>query len=314
MIKNKCLYCYEKLEEGQYFHSKCAKKFFGSINPPELPYSSEDMTELASKVIQRSISLPGVQSKISMGILKNNKKKNNKLTIVGLWGEYILKPPVKQYPFMPELESLTMKLAEYFGITTVPNSLIRMKSQELAYITKRIDRFKNQKYQMEDMAQLTNKLTEQKYQGSLELIAKTIKKYSDNIGFDLLNFFEINLFSFITGNADMHLKNFSLIYQNGMYSLTPAYDLLPTRLLIPENEDSEEFALTMNGKKRNFNKNDFLKLSRSIGILEKVVQNSISNFLEKANSAKNLIGKSFLPKKLQKKYIDLIENRIARIK
>lgn len=118
-----------------------------------------------------------------------------------------MKPATKQYPHLPEVEDLTMHLAELCGIATVPHALIRLQNGSLAYITKRIDRAKKTKLHMEDMCQLTERLTEDKYKGSYEQIAKAILKYSENPGLDLINFFEQVIFSFLTGNADMHLKN-----------------------------------------------------------------------------------------------------------
>lgn len=106
-----------------------------------------------------------------------------------------------------------MLLAEVFGIKTVPHALIRFKSGELAYISKRIDRVRSGKLHMEDMCQLQERLTEDKYRGSVEQVGKTLKKYSSNPGYDIQRLFEVVLFSFLTGNADMHLKNYSLFYK-----------------------------------------------------------------------------------------------------
>ncbi|MCK5741004.1 MAG: HipA domain-containing protein [Chlorobi bacterium] len=311
MKTDKCLYCFEQTTNTN-LHEGCSKKFYGTTVPPVLDFTAADMYDLATKVIGERVTVPGVQTKISMGVNKADKKQS-RFTIIGLWGEYILKPPCAEYPFMPENESLTMKLAEYFGIQTVPNSLVRLKSGELAYITRRIDRVGKSKLPMEDMAQLTGRLTEQKYRGSLEQVGKAIAKYSSNPGFDLLNFFELNLFSFLTGNADMHLKNFSIIHKNNMYSLAPAYDLLSTRLLIPEDKDNEESALSMNGKKRKFNRPDFLQFSTTLGIAPKALENTLSAFSNKIKNAERLISNSFLESESQDMYLELMIERAKRI-
>ena len=144
-----------------------------------------------------------------------------------------MKPPTKQYRSLPELEDLTMHLAEISGIEVVPHSLIRLSSGKLSYITRRIDRRNEIKIHMEDMCQLTEKLTEQKYIGSYEQIAKAIAEYSANPGLDITNFFEQVLFSFLTGNSDMHLKIFSLIDSPEMgYVLSPAYDMIASSLVV----------------------------------------------------------------------------------
>ena len=231
MAAKRCLYCYNQLEDREIdLHSSCSRKIFGSNQPPELPYTEEQMMQLGLEVVKNHIAVPGVQPKISLDlettktrVTKSRDKKMDtpankprRFTIVGLWGEFILKPPAKEYPHLPEVEDATMHLAELAGIATVPHSLIRLQSGNLAYITKRIDRTKKIKIHMEDMCQLTERLTEDKYKGSYEQIAKAIANFSTNPGLDLINFFEQLIFSFLTGNADMHLKNFSLINQPGL--------------------------------------------------------------------------------------------------
>ena len=143
-----------------------------------------------------------------------------------------------------------MHLAELAKVNVVPHSLIRFADGELAYITKRIDRTaKGEKLPMEDMCRLSERLTEYKYKGSYEKIAKIIMQYSSVPKLDVINFWEQVVFSWLTGNADMHLKNFSLYSQRkGYYSLTPGYDMISTALLMPK--DTEELALTLYGKRR----------------------------------------------------------------
>jgi serine/threonine-protein kinase HipA len=209
----RCLYCYEPLhDEVLDFHTSCSKKIFGLPSPPALPFSEEDFETLATELIQNQTAITGVQTKLSLHITNNNTVEPVKrFTIVGLWGGYIIKLPTLQYPQLPEVEDVTMHLAKLTNIKTVPHTLIRLTSGNLAYITKRVDRVKKGKLALEDMCQLTERLTEDKYRGSYEQIAKAIQKYSGTSGLDVVNLFEVVLFSFLTGNADMHLKNFSLL-------------------------------------------------------------------------------------------------------
>lgn len=248
----RCLYCYKELKEGQVdFHPACARKFFGTRNAPSLPYVRAQLGDLARQVVRSQTTLTGVQAKLSLDIDRGGRNEPDRFTIVGLWGRFILKPQTTTYRALPELEDLTMHLAEAAKITVVPHSLIRFSDGELCYITRRIDRTSDgRKIPMEDMCQLTERLTEYKYKGSYEQIAKAIKKYSSTPKLDLVNFWEVVVFSWITGNADMHLKNFSLYNaMDGAYTLTPAYDMLSTALVMPE--DTEELALTLNGKSAN---------------------------------------------------------------
>ncbi len=233
---NRCLYCYKELGEGHKdFHPNCARKFFGTADAPLLEYRREDLDALAAQVIQAQTSLTGVQPKLSLNLHKHEG--SNRLTIVGLWGDFIFKPQTDAYPELPENEDLTMHMAEVARIKVVPHSLIRLADSTLGYITHRLDRTKKgEKIDMEDLCQLTLHPTEYKYKSSCEQIAKTIVAYSSMPKLDLVNFIQVLLFSFITGNNDMHLKNFSLYRPKKLYQLTPAYDLLNVAIVPLSND------------------------------------------------------------------------------
>jgi serine/threonine-protein kinase HipA len=303
-----CLYCYNSLEKDEIdFHKSCSREFFGSESPPKIDLEIKDIIELALKALKNKTSVPGVQSKLSLDIFKQ-KGKESRLTIVGFWGRYILKPPEDKYPEMSELEDLTMHMSEKLEIVTAKHSLVKLKSGELAYISKRFDRLKNDKIHVEDMAQLTETLTENKYRGSMERIGKIILKFSSYSGIDAIRLFELTLFSFITGNSDMHLKNFSLIRnEDEEIMLSPAYDLLSTKLLIPK--DKEDLALTLNGKKSNFRKKDFDLFAAQLGINDAALRKIYEKFDNSFPEMNKLINKSFLSKKMKEKYLALLGER-----
>jgi serine/threonine-protein kinase HipA len=261
----------------------------------------------------RSIAVTGVQPKLSLTIeIIPGYPKNSRFTIVGLWGGYILKPATEEFMHMPENEDLTMHLAAHFGIPAAQHSLIRLKSGELAYITKRFDRIKDNKLAMEDMCQMTETLTENKYRSSMEKIGKHIAKYSTRPGLDAITFFEMALLSFITGNADMHLKNFAMLTtERNDIILSPAYDMLCTKIAMPE--DNEEMALTINGKKRKLMRSDFDLLAKSLEIPERAMQNSYAKFASKLKGANEWINISFLPGKMKKEYKEILKVNAARI-
>ena len=308
-----CLFCYQPLAANeQDFHASCSKKIFGQPTPPELPYSEEDLEPLAKKVIQSQTAVTGVQAKLSLHITGNQKEGNERrFTIVGLWGGYLLKPPTALYPQLPEVEDVTMYLAQLAKIKTAPHCLIRLQSGNLAFVTKRIDRTKNGKLAMEDMCQLTERLTEDKYHGSYEQIAKAIQRHSVTPGLDVVNFFELVLFSFLTGNADMHLKNFSLLEQPGLgMVLSPAYDLVNTALVHPADE--EEMALTLNGRKKKLTKQDFVAAMNSLKLEEKQ-QEMIFNKMAKAwPQWQELIDCSFMSVEFKEQYKTLLKERMDR--
>lgn len=310
---SRCLYCYHDLEEGQVdFHPACARKIFGSDTAPILPYTRENMSELARQVIRTSASVTGVQAKMSLDVNRGGKKEPSKFTIVGLWGKYIFKPQSAKYPNLPELEDLTMKMAEAAHIRTASHSLIRLADGELGYITLRMDRGRNgEKISMLDMCQLTNRLTEHKYYGTYLQLAETIKKYSSVPMLDVQRFWEVVLFSWITGNSDMHCKNFSLLDSgNGEYVLSPAYDLLAVLLADPQDTEEMAMSFTVGGEKTGFNRDTFMTAFTQSGISAAVANKMIERMKTFLPKWRTLIAQSFLPEKMKENYLILLSKRI----
>lgn len=308
---NKCLFCYQPLKENEIdFHTKCSKKIFGTSTVPLLNYTLSEMENLAREVIETSLSVPGVQPKLSLSFIKETLEDGTKgrLTILeALGGNYILKPQNIVFPEMPENEHLTMKMAELLGIQTVVSSLIRLKSGELSYITKRIDRTATgKKIHMLDMYQITEAFD--KYRSSIEKVGKAVTTYSSNTLLDVLRLYEVVIFSHITGNNDMHLKNFSMILKDYNWVFSPAYDLLNVQLHLPE--DKEETALTIGGKKSKLTKSDFIQLGLKFSLSEKQIQNVFKRLIKAENKILQLIDQSFLSDDNKTKYKDLLIQRI----
>ena len=312
---SRCLICYNELPEGEVdYHPVCSRRLFGTTTPPTLDFDRRSISQLATEVIKSQTTLTGIQPKLSLDVDKGEKGVPDRLTVVGLWGRYILKPQTDRYRHLPELEDVTMHLAEMARIDVVPHGLIRMKDGELSYITRRIDRTdKGEKLPMEDFCQLSNKLTEHKYRGSYEQVAKLLRQYSSRPTFDLLSYWEVVLFSWLVGNSDMHLKNFSLYrpQRAAGYQLTPAYDLLSTKLVLPE--DTEELALTLCGKKSKLRKELFTNVMKDSGIPDKVIENSFSKFTQVADQWYDFIQESTLPDDMKESFIALIAKNINAI-
>ncbi|UPT70983.1 MAG: HipA domain-containing protein [Flavobacterium sp. JAD_PAG50586_2] len=309
---HKCLYCYKPLEnENSDFHEHCSLAFFGTKQPPAFEHTLKDMAELAKNVVERSVAVPGVQPKLSLSLINDTMQDGSKgrLTVVGaLGGNYIFKPPSENYPEMPENEHLTMRMAEAFGINTVMSSLIRLQSGELSYITKRIDRTASgEKIHMLDMFQITEAVD--KYKSSMEKIGKALEEYSSNTLLDTLYFLELAIFSFLTGNNDMHLKNFSMINSGDTWSLAPAYDLLNVAIVNPE--DTEELALTLEGKKKKLKWEHFERLGKKLGLNDKQLKGMVLRFLKNKSVALQWINSSFLSEEYKEKYRELLEERYA---
>ncbi len=307
----RCLYCYKPLADDEHdFHARCCHKIFGTNTAPELPYKRAEIKELARQVVKSQKTLTGVQPKLSLDFDAMSQSPK-RLTIVGLWGRFILKPQTNAYPHLPEVEDVTMHLADAAKIETVPHSLVRFTDGELCYITRRIDRTpKGGKIPMEDMCQLSGRLTEDKYKSSHERVAKLILQYSSMPRLDLVNYWQQVVFSWIVGNADMHLKNYSLYAPDGEnYTLTPSYDLLSTALVMPE--DKEELALTLFGKKRRLVRQNFVDAMIQSGLDSKVCDNIFAHFQGKHAKWQELIRNSFLPIDMQDQLLALIDSRLA---
>ena len=205
-----------------------------------------------------------------------------------------------------------MQMARCFGIDAAECGLITLEGGQLAFIAKRMDREGAERLHMEDMCQLTDRLTEQKYRGSMEQVGRAVLRHCTNPLFDALRLFELTLFCFLTGNADMHLKNVSLLYRlGGEIHLSPAYDLLPTSLLLPE--DTEETALTLNGKKRRINRDDFMRFGESLRLTGKQVENAFSRFSDQLPDALHLLGQGLCSREMKERYRELMGERAGRL-
>ncbi len=300
------------MESEKDFHEKCSLAFFGTPNPPQIEYSLDQMNALAKNVVERSIAVPGVQPKLSMSLVAESTGQiNTRLTIVGaLGGNYIFKPASDRFLQMPENEHLTMRIAETFGIPVVPSSLIRLASGELCYITKRIDRTDNgEKIHMLDMYQITEAFD--KYKGSMEKVGKALDTYSSNTLLDKTYFFDLALFSFLTGNNDMHLKNFSMVENHSGWGLSPAYDLLNVAIIFPE--DKEELALTLMGKKKKLQREHFEQLGKSLDLTPKQIRGTFNRMLKNKSKALNCIDQSFLTENMKSSYKKVLFERYAKL-
>ena len=324
----RCLCCGKEISEeaaererGVQWHVSCVRRFFGTDSLPELDISEETLTRIAVESTNKGLTVPGVQKKMSLHLTADGGKP--RLTLVNYPTGFILKPQTELYEALPEAEYLVMQMAKETGIATVPCALIRMTGNDAvtAYITKRIDRVLPTKKDpslkllaMEDFCQLERRLTENKYQGSYERCAKVISRYSHRPGLDLSELFLRVVFSFATGNSDMHLKNFSLIETSAgsqVYQLSEAYDLLPVNVIIPE--DDEQLALTVNGKKHNIRRNDFLKFADSSWISCEAAIKMIQKILSMKERYLRLCEESWLPESMKERFCALIEERLRAL-
>ncbi len=312
---NRCLCCNKELinpteyESGVRWHEKCIRSFFGTAQLPVIDCSKEELERLADATVNKKLTVPGVQKKLSLHL--EGKGKTAKLTIVDYPTGYILKPQSEEFRALPEAEFLSMKMAETARIRAVPNALI-YSNGEYAYITRRVDRFKGRMLAMEDFCQLSGRLTEDKYRSSYENCGRVIKAYSKNVGIDLADLFYRLLFCFVTGNSDMHLKNFSLVEESPgvrRFGLSAAYDMLPVNIIMPT--DREQMALSLNGKKKNLRKKDFISLADNLGIPKNAAVKMIAQIADHADEFIREVELSYIPEDMKTQFTDLINTRMG---
>ena len=274
---------------------------FNSSRLPGINFGLADISRQAQKLAGK-LSISGVQPKLSV---KLDKKKNG-LVSVDKGGEYILKPQTSAFENIPENEQCCMDIAQGLNIEVPLHCLISLKDQSFAYVVKRFDREKGAKIHQEDFAQILEQ--NDKYKGSVEQIGRRLKEISSAPGYDVQLLFERVVLNFILGNGDAHLKNYSISYKEDNIRLAPAYDIVCSKLVIPEEEDS---AITVNGKKNNLKRGDFDRLAEYLNIPPKV---RYEKFEKKFDMMKKNIESSRIDKKKQKRFIKIIKERIIRLK
>ena len=307
---DKCLICGKPCDaQTGECHPSCLRTLFGSEIAPSFAYSADELNRLAEELVLSRMSVPGVQAKLSVH-LERGMGGPDRMTLVGLDGNYILKLPSGMYPELPEAEHFAMTLARSCGIETADFGLVRLENGALAYVTRRMDREDGVKH-MEDMCQLTERRTERKYFGSYEQVAKCIGRYSSVPGRDLTAYFDELLFCYLIGNSDMHLKNFSLIREHdGEWHLSKAYDLVPVKTVMPADED--DLALTLNGKNRKLRLGDFRKAAEAMRFTPVQFARSVRRVTSGVSAhLGEALDRSFLSADFKKRLRELVAAHLA---
>jgi len=268
---------------------------------PIIDFSLEDLSQQAQKLTGK-LSISGVQPKLSVKL----DKKENMLIPAAEGGEYILKPQTPTFPNIPENEQCCMDIAEALNIDTPLHCLVSLKDKSLAYLLKRFDRHKSVKIHQEDFTQILEQTD--KYKGSIEQIGRRLKEISSAPGYDVQLIFERVVLNFIIGNGDAHLKNYSIAHiDKDNIRLTPAYDIVCSKLVITDEEDS---AITINGKKNKLRREDFDTLAEHFKIPTSV---RYENFEKKFDVMREIIDASEIAKEKQLEFIEIIKDRLSRL-
>jgi len=304
---DRCPITYSLCGENRYSEKglKLLASGLSTINPFE--YTAEEQRIEAYNRASK-MSIQGVQPKLSTIL----NIRDERFEIVDRGGRYILKPQHQIFFQMPENEDLTMRLAELVDLEVPIHGMIWSKDNSLTYFIKRFDRKgQKDKIPVEDFAQLAGLSRDTKYNYSMEKLIELVNKYCTFPAIEKVKLFKLVIFCFLTGNEDMHLKNFSIINKDGKIELSPCYDLVNTT--IEYRKQDEEIALPLKGKKKNLTQNILISYfgKERCELTDKV----IDNVLETVNSAvpkwRELIDISFLNPDMKKKYLDLLNSRLS---
>ncbi len=309
--KSRCPITYEEVEHpGEYSFSGLKILSEKLIILKDLPLTTADQLREAA-VMAGKMSIQGVQPKISAVL----DEKNKTFKVVPTGGTYIIKPQNNMYRNLPENEDLTMKMADTAGITIPVHGMIYGKDKELSYFIKRYDRIgkRGKKIAVEDFAQLAGRSRETKYNYSMEKVTGIIESFCTFPMLEKSRLFKRIIFCFLTGNEDMHLKNFTLQTNNGKTEFSPAYDLLNTSIALKHPE--EEIALPVKGKKRNLTHNiliDYFAVER-LGLSKRIIIKTLQDIQNATPLWYSLIEKSFLPDDLKDAYRSVLRKRLNRL-
>jgi serine/threonine-protein kinase HipA len=274
----------------------------------DLPFSAAEQRQEAANRAKK-LSIQGVQPKLSAVISVVNQQ----FEIVDQFGNYIIKPQNDIFPELPQNEDVTMKMAKVYGLDVPMHGLIYSKDGSLSYFIKRFDRYgKGKKHATEDFAQLTGNSRDTKYNYTMEKLVKVIEEYCTFPAIEKADFFKRILFCFITGNEDMHLKNFSVITKAGKTNLTPVYDFINSSISI--NNPQEELALSLKGKKSNFKATELIDYyaKERLELNNKTIDSILFDMNKSVSKWTELIEISFLSDKMKEKYLKLMNDRVSR--
>lgn len=297
-----CRSCLEALGDEEHYHLRCLRKLFRTSKVPTLDITIARLHLDALEMIGHT-SLSGVQKKISVDLGPARAT----LRVAAEGGHYILKPQVDTYPSLPENEHVTTRLASLVDIATSPNGLVSLADGSLAYIVRRFDRLDDgTKVRQEDFCQLAGQSPKEKYDSSAERCAKLIRRYATEPLVEMLKFYRLLVFVWWSGNGDAHLKNFSLFTDaDGIVRFTPAYDLLCTRLVIP----NDHLALPIIGRKDNVRRRTWLDFATYCGLPETVARRVLQQQADVLDEALRMIDHCFLPDDQKATYRELITRR-----
>ncbi len=301
-----CRICLGDVRGDEDFHTRCLRTLFRSGKAPHLDIEIGKLHTAALAMVGHT-SLSGIQKKIAVNLSADRET----LQVAAEGGRYILKPQTDTYPVLPENEHVTTRLAQLVDIDVAPSGMVALKGGSLAFVVRRFDRLDNgRKLRQEDFCQLAEKSPKEKYDGSAELCVKLLRRYASEPPIEILKFFRMLVFAWWSGNGDMHLKNFSVLAdEQGLLKLTPAYDLVCTRLVIP----NDPLALSVAGKKDKLHRKDWMAFAAFCQLPEKTAARVLDKQASVAGESVALIDRCFLPNDQKVAFKQLVADRTAEL-
>jgi serine/threonine-protein kinase HipA len=306
---NRCPISYQVLPDGEIYSTQALKLLNRNLTclaPLEFT-ADQQRQEALSRAGKMSVQ--GLQLKLSVVL----RIREGRFEVVNQGGRFILKPPSLDFAELPENEDVTMRMAAAAGIEVPLHGLVRSIDGSVSYFIQRFDREGRDRLPLEDFAQLSGESRETKYNSSMEKVAEVIERFCTFPALERVKLFERTLFSFLVGNEDMHLKNFSLITRNEKVELAPGYDFLNTTIALKAAK--EELALPLKGKKSRLTRNDLLKYfaAERLRINERVINDVLSRVARAMPQWHELLDHSFLSPPAKQEYAELLRERAERL-
>ncbi len=300
-----CMVCLCPTTDTSEYHVACLQALYGAKSVPSFRYDAGELYRVAAQMAGK-MSISGIQEKVSLRLSADRSR----LEVAATRGRYILKPEPARYSALPQNEHLSMRLATLVGIEIPPCGLLRLKDGTITYVIKRFDRTdRGEKWPVEDFCQLAEKPVRDKYNGSAELCVRLLRKYASEPAIEVGKFYRLLLFGWWISNGDMHLKNFSLLTEpDGLRRLSPVYDLVSTRLVIPNDIT---MALTLGGRNKRLLRKDWLAFGHYCGLPERLVNRMIADQVKILPRASEMIQISYLPDSMKQQFIDIISGNTA---
>jgi serine/threonine-protein kinase HipA len=273
---------------------------------PTLDLDLAKLHTVALAMVGRT-SVSGVQRKISLGLSTDRMT----LRVMVAGSQYLLKPQASAFPNVPENEHLTMCMARLCGMPTPALALLRLSDGSVAYIIRRFDRpSEGGKLAVEDFCQLAELAPKDKYRGSAELCGRLVRRHASEPGIELRELFRRWAFIWWTGNGDMHLKNFSLLRgRDGRHRLAPAYDLLSSRLLIPD----DRLAMPLGGRDDRLSRRHLLDYADYLGLPRRAAERVLKELASKYDDMLTQVERSWLPSPMREDYRQLLDDRVSTL-